>query len=220
VRASIPWWDRLSLAPMVRFDDVELRIFRDVYPPRPTSLQLALIAVEALKAVPHPIIIDIGCGSGAIGLAIGKRCSGAAVIGVDVSARAVRCARYNARRLRIPNVQATCGHLLQPIPASLRGGVAGIVASLPYLSQEQMRQWRWDVPIETVEGTGVDGLGLLRELAREARYLLSPGGFLTLQLPDDDWSDYRNHLVGEGWKADVPTDRRLQKALLATFRTE
>lgn len=156
---------------------VEPRVF---VPRRRTEF---LVRQAADLAVPGVVIVDLCCGSGAVGAAL------AAAIGptvvelhaVDIDAAAVRCARRNLAPL---GGQVYEGDLYQPLPAALRGRVGLLVANAPYVPTSAMglmpAEARLHEPAVALDG-GADGLDLHRRVAEGAAGWLAPGGHLLIE---------------------------------------
>ncbi|HEX2046093.1 MAG TPA: class I SAM-dependent methyltransferase, partial [Gaiellaceae bacterium] len=98
-----------------RFAGIEVDSGAGVFLPVSFSEALLTAAHERLTER-HPTVVDVGTGCGAVALALASARSDAAVHGIDVSARALRWARRNGRRLGIPNVRFRRGSLLDPLP--------------------------------------------------------------------------------------------------------
>lgn len=74
----------------------------DVLIPRQETEELVALALDFLKGgPPHPTVLDIGVGSGCIGLALARNRPNLRLWGMDKSAAALDVARENARRLGI-----------------------------------------------------------------------------------------------------------------------
>lgn len=174
-----------------RFGGLDLDVPRGVFAPTPASERTFELAREVAAAADRlsrsrPIVVDVGTGAGAIGLAIAQALPQALVYGTELSPPALRAARRNRARLGLRNIRFVCGSLLSPLPARLRGGVDVIVANVPYLPPDRMDASR-AFPRGTAMGTEADGLGLVRELVRTAPAYLRPGGGLVLQLAEFQW---------------------------------
>jgi release factor glutamine methyltransferase len=87
-------WDFLELTLAVR---------PPVLVPRPETEELVLLALERCAALaqgaPPARVLDVGCGSGAIGLAVLHRRRAASCLAIDVSTDAVALAKANAASL-------------------------------------------------------------------------------------------------------------------------
>ncbi len=127
------------------------------------------------------VIIDLCCGSGAVGAALAAAIGGAELHAVDIEPAAVRCARRN---LAAAGGRAYLGDLYRPLPARLRGHVRVLVANAPYVPTAQIGllppEARLHEPQVTLDG-GADGLGVVRRVIAAARAWLEPGGWLLIE---------------------------------------
>lgn len=130
------------------------------------------------------VVVDLCCGSGAVGIAVVQDLGDAELHAVDIDARAVRCARRN--------LNAVGGHVYQgdlcaPLPYTLRGRVDVLVANLPYVPTDEIRllppEARLHEPRVALDG-GADGLDVLRRVATQAPLWLAPGGHLLIETSD------------------------------------
>jgi release factor glutamine methyltransferase len=139
-------------------------------------------AAPAASAPPSPPrIADIGTGSGAIIVTLGKRVPGAALYAVDASAEALEVARANAERHGVP-VTFLHGDLAAPLAPFAPFDL--IVANLPYIPTAEIATLAPEVraePRAALDG-GADGLDLIRRLVGAAPPLLRPGGALALEV--------------------------------------
>ena len=174
-----------------RFGGLEFRVPRGVFVPTGSSERTFEMARDAAADVAaresKPVVVDVGTGAGAIALAIAHAIPRALVFGTELSAPALRAARLNRARLRIRNARFASGSLLSPLPRRLRGSVGVIVANVPYLPPERRAEASRAFPEGTAMGTESDGLGLVRELLRNARTFLRRGGSLIVQVADFQW---------------------------------
>ena len=79
------------------------------------------------------VVVDLCCGSGAVGAALAAALDRVELHAVDVDPAAVRCARRN---LAAAGGRVYEGDLYEPLPASLRGRVDVLVANAPYVPTE------------------------------------------------------------------------------------
>jgi len=127
-------------------------------------------------ARPGSVIVDLCCGAGAIGAALGAAVEGAEVHAADIDPAAVRCARQN-----LPGGRVYQGDLYAPLPAGLRGRVAILAANVPYVPSAEIGflppEARAHEPRAALDG-GADGLDVLRRVVAGAAGWLAPGGHL------------------------------------------
>jgi release factor glutamine methyltransferase len=148
-----------------------------VMTPRPASLALVECVLRSIGER-RVVVVDVGTGSGAIAIAIGRSAPRAEIWATDVSSDAVELARLNAARCGVA-VRVRRGHLLDPVP----GPIDVIVANLPYLPYSE-RPLHPDLELEPVDAVFApgDGLDLYRRLVVAATDRLSSDGLLVVQL--------------------------------------
>ncbi|GAA3550636.1 putative protein N(5)-glutamine methyltransferase [Nocardioides daeguensis] len=160
----------------VDFDGGRVTVDPGVFVPRQRTAYLVELAAPLLRA--GDTVLDLCCGSGALGLALARRVPGVVVHAADIDPVAVACA---ARNLAPVGGTALAGDLTDALPASLRGTAAVIVANVPYVPSAAVAlmppESRDHEPRGTVDG-GTDGLDLLRRVATLAPAWLRPGGAL------------------------------------------
>jgi HemK-like putative methylase len=183
------------------FDGLAFRVPRGVFAPRSISEPMVELALEGIGGESVAGVLDVGTGSGAIAIALARRRPRTRVLGVDVSARAVRAARRNARALGARDVRFRVGNLLEPVPAGWIGRVAAVTANVPFVAPlDVQRQRRRDMPMGSVRGLGPDGLGLVRELLERSPEVLRPGGVVVLQLATWQWDVLSDTLPAMGFR--------------------
>lgn len=140
-----------------------------------------LVAQAAGLAGPRAVVVDLCCGSGAVGVALAAALEGAQLYAADVDPAAVRCARRNVGAV---GGQVYEGDLFEPLPAALRGRVDVLAANVPYVPTEEVEllppEAREFEPRVALDG-GADGLDVLRRVAGEAPRWLAPGGRLLVE---------------------------------------
>lgn len=165
----------------VEFDGATVLLGPGVFVPR----QRSVLLVELAAALAPRIVVDLCCGSGALGLAIARRCPGAVVHAADVDDEAARWAQLN---LAPVGGHAYAGDLDAPLPSTLRGRVDVLVANVPYVPSDAVAdlppEAREHEPLRALDG-GDDGLDVLRLVAARAPRWLRPGGALLSEVGDD-----------------------------------
>ena len=162
------------------FVGLDLEITPDVLIPRPETELLVELALERIDARAEIHILDLGCGSGAIALAIAQQRQHARVIGVDVSPQAVALARRNAARLRIANVEFMHSDWFGQVP---RQAFTLIVSNPPYVADVDPHLGEGDLRFEpsiALKG-GLDGLTAIRAIVLQAPMHLAPQGLLLIE---------------------------------------
>ncbi|CBG75324.1 MULTISPECIES: putative protein N(5)-glutamine methyltransferase [Streptomyces] len=137
---------------------------------------------RALAAVPGAsVVVDLCCGSGAVGAALAVRLVGAELHAADIDPVAVRCARRN---IAPHDGHAHEGDLFAALPDRLRGRVDILAANVPYVPTGEVPflpgEARDHEPLVALDG-GADGLDVLRRVAAEAPAWLAPGGCLLVE---------------------------------------
>lgn len=146
-----------------------------VFVPRRRTEALVRAAVAVTR--PGANVLDLCCGTGAIGAAIATAVTGVRLWASDVDPVAVRCARQNLVAL---GADVRQGDVDDAVPGHLRGSVDVIVANVPYVPSAEVdylpTEARLHEPRSTLDG-GIDGLDVLRRVAARAPYWLRPGGW-------------------------------------------
>jgi release factor glutamine methyltransferase len=127
------------------------------------------------------VIVDLCCGSGAVGTALAGALGGAELHAADIDPAAVRCARRNAGAI---GGRVYEGDLYEPLPSALRGRVDILVANAPYVPTGEIGlmppEARMHEPRVSLDG-GPDGLAILRRVTVTAPLWLAPGGHLLFE---------------------------------------
>ncbi|MEJ8570335.1 peptide chain release factor N(5)-glutamine methyltransferase [Microbaculum marinum] len=163
----------------------------DTLEPRPDSETVVEAALAAVDAGPGRNaalkVADLGTGTGCLLVALLRELPMGSGVGVDISPGAVEVARRNAQANGVADrARFVVGSWL----SALTDGDSGspydvIVANPPYIESEECGRLQRDVadhdPILALDG-GPDGLVAYREILKDARDMLTPGGVLVLEL--------------------------------------
>ena len=187
-----------------QFMDLSLRVEPGVFVPRPETEGLVVAALETLRGAERPVVVDVGTGTGAVALAVAHHRPDANVLATDVSEAAVTLARSNADRLRLA-VDVRLGDLLEPLPAELRGRVNLVVSNPPYIEEEAFDSLPLEVRSEPREAL-VGGTQLHTRLATDGPEWLRPGGWLVVEIGDDQGPEVRSLLSARFELVEVLTD--------------
>ena len=150
--------------------------------PRPETEHLVETAIEIVRDLDHPVIIDVGTGSGCIALALENELPNAEVHATDLSPDALEIARANAARLRLERV---CFHITDLLTGFPDQFADMIVSNPPYVGeceadkvQAQVRKFE---PHMAVFG-GPEGPELIRKLIAQSAQVLKPKGWLLMEI--------------------------------------
>ncbi|MGY1642214.1 putative protein N(5)-glutamine methyltransferase [Geodermatophilus sp. SYSU D00703] len=156
-----------------------------VFVPRRRTGLLVDLAVRLLRGVRQPVVVDLCCGSGAVGLAVAAALQEVEVHATDVDPVAVRCARRNLAPL---GGRVHEGDLYAALPGALQGRVDVLTANAPYVPTAAIPlmppEARDHEPRTALDG-GPDGVDLHRRVAAGARRWLRPGGALLVETSRD-----------------------------------
>ena len=182
------------------FFGLPLAVDARVLVPRPDTETIVEWALDLLRDVPAPRLLDLGTGSGAIALALQHARRDARVEAVDRSEDALEVARANARALGLP-VQFRRANWLAGA-----GTYDLIVGNPPYIrsGDAHLASLRHE-PLAALVA-GADGLDDLRAIAKAAPAHLRPGGWLLLEHGWDQADAVRGLLAAAGFAE--PTSRR------------
>ncbi|WP_326761887.1 putative protein N(5)-glutamine methyltransferase [Streptomyces phaeochromogenes] len=136
---------------------------------------------QAVALAPEAtVVVDLCCGSGAVGAALAAALPGVELHAADVDPAAVRCARRNVGA----GAHVYEGDLFEALPRALRGRVGILAANVPYVPSGEVGllppEARDHEPLVALDGGG-DGLDVLRRVAGEAPRWLAPGGSLLVE---------------------------------------
>lgn len=159
-----------------------LRIAVDpgVFVPRRRT-EFLVTQAAALARRPRAVVVDLCCGTGALGAALGAALDQVELHAADIDPAAVRCARRN---VTAAGGRMYEGDLYEPLPATLRSRVDVLLANVPYVPTEEIELLPAEARIHearvALDG-GADGLDVLRRVTAEASRWLAPGGCLLFE---------------------------------------
>ncbi|MFK0293386.1 putative protein N(5)-glutamine methyltransferase [Streptomyces sp. NPDC090442] len=133
------------------------------------------------RAGRRPVVVDLCCGSGAVGTALAAALGEVELHAADIEPAAVRCARRN---VAAAGGLVYEGDLFAPLPVQLRGRIDVLTANVPYVPTEEVEllppEAREYEPRVALDG-GADGLDVLRRVTAAAPRWLAPGGHLLVE---------------------------------------
>jgi len=185
------------------------RVFKvepGVFIPRPETERLVEEAVT-LVAPPDrrllaPVAVEIGCGTGIIGISLALDVPRLNVYATDVNPAAIQLTKHNAHTLGAdPRVHVLQGSRFDPLPAQLKGQVDLVVSNPPYIRAADIPGLAIEVsghdPAEALDG-GQDGLVFYRAIASKLGDWLRPGGHVAVEIGDDQGQDVEDIFSASG----------------------
>jgi release factor glutamine methyltransferase len=191
-----------------QFCGLRIEVGPGVFVPRPRSELLVETAVAL--APPRAVVLDLCCGSGALGRALAEALDGIELSAADLDPAAVRYARRNLAT--VPSASVFEGDLFAPLPAELRGRVDVLLCNVPYVPSEAISLMPSDArdhePRLSLDG-GADGLDVLRRVLAEAPAWLAPGGHLLVESSEEQAPVAVALMSGAGLEARVVRSEEL-----------
>lgn len=189
------------------FAGVRVGLRPGVFVPRVRSELLVRVAADAAGRVPgRPVVVDLCCGSGALGLALRHRVPAAELHAADVEPAAVACARDNL------GDRVYQGDLFEALPGALRGRIDVLMANVPYVATRHLpllpAEARLYEPATALDGGG-DGLDVFRTVVAQAPDWLAPGGIVLSEVTAAQADAACRAMRAAGLDADLTEDDEL-----------
>ncbi len=189
------------------FFSLTFEVTPDVLVPRPETEVLVERTIHLVRAAPTRVarILDVGCGSGCIAVALATNLPAASICASDLSAEALAVARRNAARHALSGrIDFRHGDLFEPWQHDAPFDV--IVSNPPYVGLNEAR----DLPagVRDFEPhaalfAGPDGLAIIRRLAAETPARLAPNGHFLCEIGYTQADAARALLHERGWRGIV-----------------
>ncbi|OPH59035.1 methylase [Paenibacillus ferrarius] len=161
------------------FCGLRIAVDSGVFVPRHRTEFLVRQAADLARS--RTIVVDMCCGSGALGVALVAALDWSELHAVDIDPAAVRCARRNVAGV---GGHVYEGDLFEPLPARLQGRVDILIANTPYVPTESIKLLPQEARIHEARAAldgGADGLDIQRRVASAAPLWLAPGGHLLVE---------------------------------------
>lgn len=163
------------------FYGLSFEVTPDVLIPRPETELLVEEVLKQAGSLAGLTTLDIGTGSGAIGVTLALKSPSWHVLASDISPEALKVAQRNAKRLGA-NVEFRLGNLLEPF-AGLAPDI--IVSNPPYIPAEDIEDLQPEVrdhePRTALDG-GADGLNPYRIMMEQLPLLAKPPRVIAFEL--------------------------------------
>ncbi|MEV7569944.1 putative protein N(5)-glutamine methyltransferase [Streptomyces tanashiensis] len=200
------------------FCGLRIEVDAEVFVPRRRTE--ALVQEAARLAPARAVVVDLCCGSGALGVALTASLDEVELYAADVDPAAVSCARRNV----VPaGGEVYEGDLFEPLPAGLKGRVDVLLSNVPYVPTteiELLPAEARDYEARVALDGGVDGLEVLRRVAAEASEWLAPGGVLLFETSERQADAAVAAVVDAGLLVRVATDDELDATVIVASRSD
>jgi release factor glutamine methyltransferase len=175
------------------FWGLDLIVSPAVLIPRPETEHLIETILPLARPMKHPILVDVGTGSGAIALALAKELPNAEIHATDISPAALEIAEANAARLQLEfrtvngyeperRIHFHDTNLLRGVPTN---AFDFVVSNPPYVGESEEDTVQLEVrrfEPRTAVFAGPTGLEVIENLVPAARAVLKPGGYLVMEI--------------------------------------
>jgi release factor glutamine methyltransferase len=175
-------------------------------PRRRTEFLVREAVVIGRRVADRPVIVlDLCCGSGAVGAALADALERVELHAADLDPAAVRCARRNTEGA---GGRVHQGDLFAPLPSGLRGRIDLLAANVPYVPSGSVDflppEAREHEALMALDG-GPDGLDVLRRVTAHAARWLAPGGALLFEVSEQQAAAAVAVVAADGLEARVAT---------------
>lgn len=187
----------------VEFFGVELEVNRSVLIPRPETELLVEEIIKAVNKLEAIKILDIGCGSGNISIALAKNLANAKIISLDLSDDAIQTAKKNARLNNIENQITFIKTDILNEREMRESNFDLIVSNPPYVSAEDYKNLDPELRLyepKLALTDNEDGLSFYRKIICLAKSLLNFGGKLFFEIGAGQAFQVKNIFIKNNFK--------------------
>jgi release factor glutamine methyltransferase len=187
---------------MAPFRRIVVAVGPGVFVPRPETELLVDAVLPSVRAIEHPVVVDLCAGSGALGIAVAGEVPTAHVYAVEQVPAALTWLRRNAA----PHHQITvlAGDVGDTeLLAELSGRADAVLSNPPYVpdTTDVAAEVRHDPPESIFAGP--DGLAVIPAVVRAAARLLRPGGVLAVEHDESHEQAVPDLIAADGRWLDV-----------------
>ena len=195
------------------FCGVRVHLRPGVFVPRVRSALLVRLAIR--EAHREATVVDLCCGSGALGLAVAQALPAITLHSADLDPVAVAVARDN---LTTPVYR---GDLFNALPHSLQGRIDVLLANVPYVATRHLpllpAEARDHEPPTALDG-GDDGLDIFRDVIDQAPHWLAPGGIVLSEITEAQIDAATAAVRTAGLEPEVTFDEDLEATIIGGRR--
>ena len=184
------------------FCGLDIEVGEGVLIPRPETEELVAWATEKASAFNQTRILDVCTGSGCIALALAQQIKDAKVTAIDISEEALAIARRNEERLQC-GVEFMQDDALAHLPNLTNREFDIVVSNPPYIPISERESMHINVtgyePEIALFVDDNDPLIFYREIARSAKELLRPKGYLLFEVHETLAQETAEMLHNQGY---------------------
>jgi len=162
------------------FWSLSLTVTEDTLIPRHDTEVLVEQALRFIPVSKEITMADLGCGSGAVALAIASERPLARILATDINEKTLAVARENANQLKLKKVTFKLGDWCTALS---QRNYDLVVSNPPYIAEDDPHLSQDDLRFEPRLAlvAGKEGLDALREIISSAGKYLKPGGRLLVE---------------------------------------
>jgi len=200
----------------VAFGGLRIVVSSGVFVPRARTALVATTALALLEGVVDPVVVDLCCGTAAVGAVVAAARPDATVHACDVDPTAVACARRN-----LPPDRVHEGDLFDALPRRLRGRLDVVAANAPYVPRAAIAtmppEAREHEPAVALDG-GADGLDVHRRIAEQVASWLAPGGAVVVETSSSQSAATADLLAVRGLTVELRRDPSIDATVVVGRR--
>lgn len=157
-------------------------------------------------------VVEVGSGSGAIGITLAKHCKKIDIIGLDICDKAIEIGNINKNRHDLLNINFKKSDIFSNLSENYMGNTDIIVSNPPYIETKDLENLQKDVrlyePNKALDG-GEDGLEFYRDITRESKKYLKKNGLLIYEIGYNQASLVKDILISGNFE-DIEIIKDLQ----------
>ena len=195
--------DKLPVQYILGYEEFYGRRFevnKAVLIPRPETERLVEECIKRLTETNGKFVLDIGAGSGAIGVSIAKELPNTKVLACDLSEDALEVAKLNAEKLEATNIKFIKSDVFSEIKYK---EFDLIVSNPPYIPQEEYENLQVEVKLHEPQMALTDtkdGYYFYKKISREAPNYLKSGGVLAFEVGYNQSEEIKLFMEKQGFK--------------------
>ena len=195
--------DKLPVQYILGYEEFYGRRFevnKAVLIPRPETERLVEECIKRLTETNGKYVLDIGAGSGAIGVSIAKELPNTKVLACDLSEDALEVAKLNAEKLEATNIKFVKSDVFSEIKYK---EFDLIVSNPPYIPQEEYENLQVEVKLHEPQMALTDtkdGYYFYKKISREAPNYLKSGGVLAFEVGYNQSEEIKLFMEKQGFK--------------------